>query len=202
MFAHRCRIIGRQWRQQCTIHLQYTFNVRCQNWQNRPFSRVFLPYFRKKHPFSCFGSILPPFSRIRAYTRSSRKNTPFIRVFLFTHGYQSRTRVAPPPPPRALLPPCDNSMTTLVPPCDNSMTTLLPPCDYSMTTLLSLCNKSMATLSAPCENSMTTLLTPCDIFMTTLLPFFNNSMMTTSKQLWLICHNYIPANRIQLSSHY
>ena len=55
----------------------------------------------EKHPFSCFGPMLPPppppirvYARIRA--RLEKKH-PFIRVFLFTHGYQSRTRVAPPP---------------------------------------------------------------------------------------------------------
>ena len=104
MFAHRCRIIGRQWRQQCTIHLQYTFNVRCQNWQNRPFSRVFLPYFQKTPFFLFWIDFTPLFAYTRVYALVSKKH-PFIRVFLFTHGYQSRTRVAPPGFSPILTPP-------------------------------------------------------------------------------------------------
>ena len=59
----------------------------------------FSPIFWKKHPFSCFRSSLSSLSRIHAYTRSSPKEHPIKRVFLFTHGYQSQTRVASHHPP-------------------------------------------------------------------------------------------------------
>ena len=63
------------------IHLQYTFNVRCQNWQNRPFSRVFLPCFGKTPFFLVFGRIYPPF-RVYARIRARLEKTPLYTRFL------------------------------------------------------------------------------------------------------------------------
>ena len=57
---------------------------------------AFFSQILEKHPFSSFGPILPPFSRIRAYTRSSRKNTPLYAFSCSRMGTKVELELPPP----------------------------------------------------------------------------------------------------------
>ena len=61
-----------------------------------PFHAFFSHIF-EKHPFFVLGRFYPPL-RVYARIRARLEKTPLYTRFLVTHGYQSRTRVAPPPP--------------------------------------------------------------------------------------------------------
>ena len=107
MFAHRCRK-----KVETTVHNSLTIYVMCDAKIDKtgPF-HAFLSHILEKHPFSCLGPILPPFSRIRAYTRSSRKNTPLYAFSCSRMG--TKVELELPPRDSSGLPDSDASVPWL-----------------------------------------------------------------------------------------